>query len=126
MKRQALVSLGLWLIYAVAWYIMLWMNAPMAVLIVMAVIPSFPMSKWFWDSYGDVHFGSRWSLAWIWILRWGFGMLFASLLGLLLCGVLEPFNLATYSVPLVYLTFILMQLYVEWGFQMDMRSYKSS
>jgi len=132
MKREAFVSLGLWLVYAVSWHYLLKMTGGTctSLLGVVAILPSLPMSEWFWDGICDIHFGTRWSRAWIWIQRWGFGMIWVVCMGFLVGGVLEPFDLEAYAVPVMWLTFILIPLYgkwrdVKWG-EMETTSHKSA
>lgn len=126
MKRQALVSLGLWLIYAVAWYSLLWMGSvPTMVLFVTAIIPSFPMAEWFW---GELNWkvGTFWSNLWIWIMRWGFGLFWMAFMGFLMSAPLIEMRLPAYGIPVIWLVFSLMHLGVQWQEEVKWRKYTSA
>lgn len=126
MKRQALVSLGLWFIYAVAWYFLLQMGGNnIGLLLILAVIPSFSMSEWVW---GPLNWktGSFWSNVWIWIRLWGFSLFWVLLMGLLMAAPLIEMGLTAYGVPPVWLVFVLMYLGLQWQEDARWRKYRSA
>ena len=128
MKREILVSLGLWLLYAVGWYSLLQMGGEQytSVLVVLAVVPSFPMSEWYWGPIDEFGICTFWRNIWPWVMRWGFGMIWVSLVGLMVGALFYVFDITDYVVPVVWLGFILSELYNSWEFEYEMRRYKSA
>lgn len=127
MKREAFVSLGLWLVYAFGWYSLLQMEyTPTVALALAAIIPSFPMSEWYGGPIDEFGISKFWNNIWPWIVRWGFGMIWVSLVGLVLGALFYVFDITDYVVPVVWLGFILSELYNSWEFEYELKRYKSA
>ena len=129
MKRETLVALSLWLGYALGWYCLLQMGGEQytSVLVLLAVVPSFPMSEWFWGptdcKYSPLSF---WGNVLYWIRLWSFGTFWVAVMGFLMGMPLQQFGLFAYIVPVVWLVFILIHLYVQWEMETEMTRYKTA